>query len=569
MPVELFTFSKGLNARKNPLMLEDGELFTASNIRYALDGQVSCRTPKSAVSTIAVGTINGLFRYINYVMLGDGENVRWKWDLDGYCGLYVPPDENFTLLGTLGGSQRHRYASYGDQIFIANGNKGKVFDNGNFYDWAIPAPTIAPRGAAGSGGSPNGTYSLYYTYHITFPSGITHETAPSPAGSVTVSGTNIAWRSVAPCPYSGSGVVIHRKLYRYSTALGEIYYVTTIANNTATGITDPYSDATLQANDILDTESYSPIPDGFVDICEWLERIFGIKGNSLYYTEPYLPFTTTLTNQIEIAKSGVDLVGIIPWGDQLYIAEPGTWKRLQGLTSATWQVRKTYADRGIIGTYTLKATPYGLLGLWYDGLYLFDGTTSKSITTGKIQDSTFTSITSPKSCYAEWDGFRYYFFYPSTGTTIDSCLVADFRKYPKIEFYNEDFLATAYCFHKETGIKYYGKSGLHYGEGTSEVILMSLQTGDRSMKDIIQEKIPTYLYYDINTGGKDVTVTFYANGVAQSPTVTLNTAVRERGRIEDIGAFRGYYFSVGISCLDAKDVVIYEPWAVNFDIVGV
>jgi len=200
MAIEPISFDKGLNTARSPLILEDGELVTASGMSYDTDGYVTPRESRQKINTTAYGTIRTLRRNnMNNVLMVEGTNIRWKWDLDGYCDQYVPSSEDFTAVGTLTNTSRPRMADFADMTFISTPNDRKVFIAGSLYEWDVPAPTIAPSGAAGAAGNPSGTYSLYYTYLIYFPNGRAVETAPSPAGSVPVSSEQISWSNGGIC----------------------------------------------------------------------------------------------------------------------------------------------------------------------------------------------------------------------------------------------------------------------------------------------------------------------------------------------------------------------------------
>lgn len=568
MATEPISFDKGLNTARSPLILEDGELVTASGMSYDTDGSVTPRESRQKVNMTTYGTISAIRRNnMNNVLMVEGSNIRWKWDLNGYCDLYVPSSEDFTAVGTLTNEARCRMADYADMTFIATPTDRKVFIAGTLYDWDIPAPTLAPSGAAGASGNPSGTYSLYYTYLIYFPNGRAVETAPSPAGSVTVTSQKITWSNIGICPYSVAGGKIYRKLYRYSTTLIDTYYVATIADNTTTTYSDDYADATVAINEAIDTENYVLPPTDMVDICDYLGRIWAIAGNMLYPSEPYLPFNFDSTESIQVTNDGDDLTAMIPWADQLFIATKTTWYRLQGTNSATWGIRRTFASHGCINKHTLQRTRYGLVFLWHDGLYLFDGSLTKKITGDKIADSLFTSTISSKSaCWSEWDGDKYYFHYPESGTTISKRLVCDFSTYPQIRFYYDDFIPTAHSFHGMTGIDYYGFGGCHYEDGGSDAPALSIKTGDRAAKEIIRQKQLEYLYYDINTGGKDVTVCIYVDD-ALAYTLTLNTTSRERDR-KLLPQKQGYRFCLTITSSDARGVTIYAPWAISTNSTG-
>jgi hypothetical protein len=574
--IEPINFTKGINTRKTPLYLEDGELVSCSGFSFNSEGVMEAMSPKEAVNTTSIGSIHTIHRYLNYIVAADGANVRYKWDLDCFCDLYTPPDTNFTLAGTLGNSNRLSVTDYDDFVFFVNGLDRKVFCKGNVYDWEIENPVSPPSGTATAGGSLSGTYTLYYTYLIMFPNGRIVETGPSPAGSCAVSSQKITW-NVPKCSYSGTDLVIHRRLYRTSTALIDIYYSATISNNTDTTYVDNNTDATLQANWIIDTADYYPIPKGISNICTYIFRTFGIVGNTLVSSEPYLPFNFDPANTIEISKAGEDLVVAVPWGDQLYIANEFYWWRLQGYDPTTWALRGTFAKRGVINAHTVKASRYGIIGQGYDGIYLFDGTVSKNITLKQIGTKLFTDISNAPAtslvprrstaCFAEFDDFKYYFYYPSTGVVCDKCLVIDFAFYPTLRMYH-GVVMNAHEYSGTVGVNYYAKTdGYQYKDGTTGTTTFSLQTGDRLTAEHYRQKQATHLFYDINTGGKDVVVTIYVDGTAKSPTLTFNTSSRTKGR-RDLGNFQGYRFSVAISCSDSQGVSIYEPWGLALNPFG-
>lgn len=563
---EIITFDKGLNSKKAPLLLEDGELVTAQGMSADHPGVIEPRSSKQKVNVTQYGTVNGMHRNVNQVLLTDAGTVRYKWDLDGYCDLYTPANGDFTSLGTLASTNRPTFCDHEEFTFVLTGNDKKVFVDEGWYDWDIPGPANAPTGTAGATGYPNGTYSLYYTYLITFPNGTVVETAPSPAGSVTVALQKIEWSNIKPCPYAGTGVTIHRKLYRYSTGLIETYYVATIADNTTTTYSDDYTDAQLEINSIIETADYTPPPDDPSFAVSHLQRVFVIAENYLYPSEAYLPFNFKTTEVLQITQLGDNLVCGVVWGDQLFIPSKSKWYRLHGSSSATWQIRNTFAHAGIINKHTVKVTRYGILGQWYDGIYLFDGSVSKNLTDKKIQKSVFTGISSVSSCYSEWDGRKYYFHYPVSGTTLSKRLVIDMSTYPDPAIYEDDFIPTAHSYHEITGINYYGYGGYHYEEGGTDTVSFAMTTGDRAAKNILQQKQLEYFYYDINTGGKDVVVTITMDGETAF-TKTLNTTARTKDRVQ-LPQKSGYRFAVSVTAANARGVTIYEPWAISVNLTG-
>jgi hypothetical protein len=573
--VDSYSFDKGINLRKNPYLHTEGELQSCSGFSFEKDGYLTPMKPRAVLDHDTYGTIYDIHRYMNWVLINEGSNCRYKWDLRGYCDQYTAADENFTFAG-IGYPARHKIVDYKDWVFMVNGFENKCFSRGNMYPWGIENPKLTPIGTAGSVGNPDGTYYLGYTFLVKFPNGEIYETGLSEYGIVSVSSQIIEWTNIGICPYVGTDVVIHRCLYRYSSTLGAIYYVATINDNTTTTYSDNNEDATVAVNAILSTEDYSTPPDNIIDLELYLQRLFAIQGTYLWWSEPYLPFAFKTTSAINFSDNGDDLVGVVYWGDQLYLASHTSWYRLPGTDPDTWAKKETYADHGIINTHTIAKSKYGIIGLGdTDGLYLFDGSTSNNITLKKLGAELFQDISDHKACWGKFDGLRYKFYYPTTGSTCNACLVVDFTFYPELRFYHDPFIASSSEHHRPSKRNYIAKAGLTYEEASTggEAIDVSTVTGNKVGQGLLQRKAIEYIYYDINTHGKDVTLKIYIDGTEKTDkTWTLNETSRTRGRLEDVPIqdWEGYRFDIGLSCSSVtdEDLEIYAPFAIKFQPAG-
>lgn len=607
--IDTFSFDKGINTKKNPTLLSEGEMQECEGFAYTNDGYLSVMTPRRQVPHSPYGQIRNLHRFQNKIIMQEGGNVRYKWDLSKYCDQYIEPNREFTDVGDIFPA-RCRVLDYKAWTFLVNKGSNKVFGHSYLYEWGVDNPTEKPSASAGTAytegsnigdmtdtgglaagfdgvtdqvytssaskagtsnitawigkdwgagvtktikefrlygssdygfvtagdgngitiklqgateptfaspvdlwtqtnvvnstglmievlepsittttayrchrilftettgysGShavtiaefdfekdiPNGNYDLYYTYVVYFPNGEVYETAPSPSGQISVSLKNINWSGIGVCGYGGSGVTIKKRLYRYSPELGEAFFVDEIGNTTTT-YTDSKPDYDININHTMFSLGYGKPPSGIVDMELYLQRIFAIKDNMLYWSEPYNPFAFKNTSAIVVCSEGEHLKSVVFWGDTLYIASESSWYRLVGSDPLTWMIKKTFADVGVINPDTVKKTKYGILGLWHDGNYLFDGATSKNITARKIEESLFTdtinaNINSTNACYASMDSTKYYFYYSSTSTTVlDSCKVIDFGAWPEIRIYDDPFIATAHEYHFPTGKRY-------------------------------------------------------------------------------------------------------------------
>lgn len=565
MAIEAFSFDKGINRKKSPLFLEDGEMVTCTGFSFARDGVLEARAAKTVGAAIdAAATINGIHRYGDNIYasakaLCPGEQTYFNYIYHrDVLGTY----SNVNLLGNL---TRPRFADYEKFTFIVDGESKRAYVEGNGYNWGIPNPSHKPIISAGGAGNPDGEYSCYVTFYVRFPNDKYVETGPSPVATITVATAQISWDKIPICQYEGYGLTIHRRIYR--TVSGTAYLVATIPDNTTETYTDDFTDATLQAATILGTDNYSVPPDNAVDVAVYLQRVFLIKDNKLYWTEPYAPFSVKTTSDVVVTKDDEDLVAVLDWGDQIFLASAERWYRLQGNDPTTWSIKRTFTDCGIINRNTLKRTIYGLIGLWSDGLYLFDGSTNKNITEKKLSRTFFTDLDDLSVCYADFDGTRYYFYYASSGSVIDSCIIIDFSYYPDYRIYSDNFIATAHEVYKGDNTRYLAYAGYEYGESGTETIATSLLTGDKAFEGIIKRKCLDYLYYDIDTGGVDVTVQIICDG-SSAQTLTLNASSRQRKRAQRLKNIEGYRFSLQVDCADSQNVFIYSPWVLEGTLVG-
>ncbi len=573
MAIESFSFDKGMNRKKSPLFLTEGENYTCKGFGFQHDGVLEARTATTIGAVIdgtATSKINAIHRYGDSIYASSKALCPGSQAYFNYIHHRLSTVAAFSDVFTMSGSTRPRVADYQEFVFMVDGESRKAYSAGNVYEWGIDAPNHAPTVAigadVGSPFTPDGAYSCYVTFYVTFPNGKVIESAPSPAGTVTVDHDKINWSGIPTCSYAGTGLTIHRKLYR--TVSGVIYYALTIPDNTTTTYTgDGELDATLQSNSIMTSDIYTSPPYGAVDITMYLQRMFAIKDNKLYWSEPYMPFAFESTSNVTVSKEDEDLVCVVDWGDQLYVASIETWFRLQGTDPSTWAIKHTFADMGTTNKHTVKKTKWGILGRWNDGIYLFDGSMSKNVTEKILGKKFFTDLTNPNIEYAEFDGTRYTFHYSSTGSTLNSCLVIDFSLSPEIRVYEDDFLADAEELYKETNHRYLAKSGYEYTEGGTETIATSIVTGDKAFQAILKRKCLDYLYYDINTNGEDITVGILVDGTLVQ-TLTLNESSRMRRRSDKLMAKEGYRFALQIACADSQSLKIYSPWGLEATPVG-
>ena len=106
-----------------------------------------------------------------------------------------------------------------------------------------------------------------------------------------------------------------------------------------------------------------------------------------------------------------------------------------------------------------------------------------------------------------------------------------------------------------------------YSDGGTETIPMSIITGDRAFGIPRKKKCLDYLYYDIYTADKDVSVDILVDGESVQQLL-INNSERERKRSQKLVAKEGYRFALQLTCASFQDVIIYAPWELEATPVG-
>jgi hypothetical protein len=568
-PLESFSFDKGINRKKkNRLLLGEGEVYACENFSYDHDGVLEARAARTSLAT-SYATINKIHRYEDDVITSSKALCPGSQSYFNYIYRRATAGTTYAKIDIMSGDIIPVSLDYQKfTFFVDDESEKRAISEGVSYKWGVDNPATAPLVIAGASGNPSGTYNCCVTFLVEWPNGKSYETGPSPVATITLTTDKVEWHQIPICPYESgtAGMIIYRRLYR---SVDGIYYrVTTIENNTTTTYSDDLTDAALQLLTVLSTEGYGPPPAIITDMALHLQRVFAVYGDTLYWSEIYMPFAFDVNSNVVVTRADEDLVGCIAWGDQLWLVSKRRWYRLQGSSYATWNIKQTFTDSGVVNKHTLAQTKYGILGLWYDGIYIFDGMSNRNLTEKILGKEFFTDLEDLSVCYSEFDGRKYYFYYASTGSTLNACIVLDFGEYPDIRIYSDTFIAGGHFYYTETGHRYLGRTAIEYQETGSETIVTSLTTGDKVFGNIAQRKNLEYLYYDINTNSKDVTVTIYVDGVS-AHTITLNTSSRTRARSGLFpGTAEGYRVSMKLDCADSQSLEIYAPWILQATLVG-
>ncbi len=273
--------------------------------------------------------------------------------------------------------------------------------------------------AATTGAGPSGTYTYkisYYTssYEVLF------NQASNPV-TVTNKDIDLTMIPIAPTTYGGEDVV-GRKVYRIKTA-GSTYYLLsngTIANNTASTLTDSDADGELSATTYpAGTATYTP-PKGKLYLVHrnrlWIANN-PTYPSRIYYSEDGLHDVFVSTSYFNIRPNdGDEITFILNFKGLLTVGKNNTIQKIyteRADPSADWSISDPFSTDGCRAPYSAAVTPQGIYYLSGDGIYNFNGQYSKLISevvTSSINDILPSNV---KDCWGEFHKGIYYLAYTS------------------------------------------------------------------------------------------------------------------------------------------------------------
>lgn len=165
-------------------------------------------------------------------------------------------------------------------MYLVNGIDRPVAWNGldaAVRNWGIDAPTSAPSTTEGAAASNIGAGTYHYTYGYVNKN-VSPEVVsnPSPSASRTTStAKKILVKFSATVPDSQ---VTHKRLFRSTNGQNAVLYKLTDVSATVNSYTDDVADATVSANDVMDTDHDVPsAARPFVDFHQGRVHLFGSR----------------------------------------------------------------------------------------------------------------------------------------------------------------------------------------------------------------------------------------------------------------------------------------------------
>ena len=420
---QIFTiddFSKGLATRQSPLSLPKGYATVSENIHYDTEnGSLTKRDRRLLYGTAdASEPITGAFRlYLadgtKSLVVSHGDEIEAGNDNTGA----------FTkILDLSSGNYRWQFLTWHNILIGTDGYNQPIKWDGTSASATYLGSCLGTD--AGSGAGPDGTY----TYKVSFYTSSYECVLDVPSAPVTVTDNdiNLTMIPIGPDTYLGEDV-IGRKIYRILNG-GTTYRLLTngtIANNTATTLTDSDADAAISGTTAYPTVNYTTVfsgqpPKGRFPLVHsnrlWLANN-PTYPSRIFYSDDACPdffqpdaYYNVRENDGDSITSIKNLLGI------LTVFKDNTIQKIYtdgDDPDADWSISDPFSFVGCKAPYTVVNTLEGIIYLSYGGLYKFNGQNSVLIsdnitpTINDILESNFAN------CWAEYYKNTYYLAYPS------------------------------------------------------------------------------------------------------------------------------------------------------------
>ena len=413
-------WSRGLNLKLSDFSLPKNQGTICENVRFNIElNAIAKRDQILGYGTAdATEPITGMFRlYLSdgtkKLVVTHGDEVEVG---DDDTGVFT------TILDLSSGEHSWQFLAWHDILIGTDGHNQPIKWDGSSASATYLGSCLALD--KGSGAGPDGTY----TYKISYYTSSYEVLLDTPSNPVVVTDDDVSLSMIpiAPDSYGGESV-IGRKVYRIKHA-GSTYYLLsngTIANNTATTLTDSDSDAQVSATVYpAGTETQKPPKCRFLvvnsnrlflanDPTNGPSRIYRSKDAShdiFANTTDYHNIRLNDGDEITFAKN---LLGILTIGKNNSIQKLYT---KGDDPSADWEISDPFSFIGCQAPYSVVNSPLGIIYLSFDGIYKFNGQYSTLISEVVAPVINDIAETNYPDCWGEFHKNIYYLAYTSETT---------------------------------------------------------------------------------------------------------------------------------------------------------
>lgn len=418
------SFEKGLNTKVSPLLLDKSFADVCENIRFK--DRFGSLTKRGELLSYGTADTTEDILGMHRLYLSDGSKVLIVNHGDEIETGNDSTGAFTTILDVSSGDYRWQWLTWNDKAIGTDGYNQPVKYDGSSASATYLGSLLATNTLAGTG--PTGTYH----YKVSFYTASYEVAFNVVSNALVVAGKDIALSMIpiGPDTYGGEDVV-GRKIYRHKTGASTYYLLSngTIANNTATTLTDSDTDAELSATTYPTTYTCTP-PKGKLCIIHY-NRLF-IANNPTYpsrifYTDDGNPDYFIPTDYYwNIRQNDGDQITFIKHQKGVLII--GKENSIQhfytdGSTPSTdWSVSDPFSNIGCKAMYSAQESPVGIIYLGSDGLYVFNGLNSQLVSelvTPEINDIQESNI---RYCWGQYYQSQYFLTYPSakTGSSVNN-----------------------------------------------------------------------------------------------------------------------------------------------------
>jgi hypothetical protein len=257
---------------------------------------------------------------------------------------------------------------------------------------------------------------------------------------------------------------------------------------------------------------------------------------------------------------------LIEFENVLYVGSKKGWFRLRGSSPDHWIPDNLAGTKGPFNHHSVGVSPAGALYPRKDGLWLFNGYTSRLFCEGVknlLADMNWDCDLSIP--FAVYDGRYFRLYYPTGSSEVNNReLIVDLIGGVENARATEgDRAASCGFYDPVTDITFLGtEDGDLVIEGASGSREIEITTKEFPAAGLINAGTFSRLHYDIDTAGATITITPIYDGVEQESLTLPATPGRVRS---SVSLPKGNAFRVGIKITAETDadVKIYEPWVLE------
>lgn len=441
-------FSKGENSHSSPYLTPDNAAILAQNVNINKNaGYFSQRAPLASYLSYGAAPINGLYRYYNTngqqfnvvailtdlmtdyngstITINNEMTTGKKWQFINYENVVIGGDGQDNVTKWDGVTQETADTTGSRSANALNADLGAPF--ANLY--------------AGSGL----TASKWYKYKMGFYDGTTYYYSTARSNTIETGPTTCVSIQLTDIPL-GESTITTRYIYRTnadsSQAAAEAdttYYLVKVLSDNAT---TTWVDTVADSSDL--TPIWSTVSAG-VNVTPPLATMFEIGSNMVFSagnpTSPsFLYFCPTgykdfwlPSSYLAVRQNDGDVITFVKNNlGILIVGKTNTIQKayIQGVQSS-WEVSDPFSHIGSPAPLSAQSTPEGIVYLGRDGLYIFDGNSSKKISdpvTEEIQDILASNVSDTVGAYSN-SQYRLAYTSASTGSTINNrVLLYDFDR---------------------------------------------------------------------------------------------------------------------------------------------